>query len=161
MVPILNSGRLIIRMPRVSPTSVQVVLAPTYDIDLIWHTHQLRPQRYCADTVGLLGFVYAHDDSMQDRSAGSSLNNAHDEVRKRWSLQYNDEFNTPGGMFRGEPPSRLSAALHDPNALLALFSDAVLHGTKFQISSITCTMQNPMSSLLIQYGHDTGPLPRD
>ena len=32
-------------------------LVPCYDIDLVWHTHQVHPALYYGDTMGLLGFV--------------------------------------------------------------------------------------------------------
>ena len=32
-------------------------LVPCYDIDLVWHTHQVHPALYYSDTMNLLGFV--------------------------------------------------------------------------------------------------------
>ena len=40
---------------------------------------QVHPQEYNADMVSILGFVLKHDDSVNDRSENSKLNNA-DEV---------------------------------------------------------------------------------
>merc|ERR1711994_625111 len=31
-------------------------LVPCYDIDLVWHTHQVHPQAYQCDTTAILGF---------------------------------------------------------------------------------------------------------
>lgn len=42
-------------------------LVPCYDIDLIWHSHQLSTLHYSKETSGILGFVLKHDDSVNDR----------------------------------------------------------------------------------------------
>ncbi|XP_076883208.1 glycine-rich domain-containing protein 1-like [Bidens hawaiensis] len=41
-------------------------IVPTYDIDLIWHTHQLSPRSYCKDVMALVGQVLHHDDNDTD-----------------------------------------------------------------------------------------------
>lgn len=38
-----------------------VPLAPTHDIDMMWHLHMLHPVAYAADCERLLGFVLDHD----------------------------------------------------------------------------------------------------
>ncbi len=48
-------------------------VTPMYDIDVIWHTHQLHPLAYAKDMTNILGYVMNHDDSDQDRNAGSKL----------------------------------------------------------------------------------------
>ena len=50
-------------------------VTPMYDIDVIWHTHQLHPVAYAADMTSLLGYVMNHDDSDQNRNSGSKLSN--------------------------------------------------------------------------------------
>ena len=42
-------------------------LVPCYDMDLVWHTHQVHPVEYQRDTAAILGFVLKHDDSVNDR----------------------------------------------------------------------------------------------
>ena len=37
--------------------SVKRFCVPTYDIDLIWHSHQLYPAAYCKDLTTILGKV--------------------------------------------------------------------------------------------------------
>ena len=37
-------------------------LAPTVPIDLVWHAHQQRPERYGAECVGIAGRFLDHDD---------------------------------------------------------------------------------------------------
>ena len=45
----------------------QQFLVPCYDIDLMWHTHQVNTLHYSNDTTAILGFVLKHDDSVNDR----------------------------------------------------------------------------------------------
>ena len=45
---------------------------------------QVHPQEYQADLQAILGFVLKHDDSVNDRSDGSKLNNADENTRKLW-----------------------------------------------------------------------------
>ena len=79
-------------------------LVPCYDMDLVWHAHQVHPQDYQADCQNILGFVLKHDDSVNDRTEGSKLNNADEHTRKLWFDEFNVPFARPGSMFRGKPP---------------------------------------------------------
>ena len=84
-------------------------LCPCYDIDLVWHTHQVHPLLYQRDTNSILGFVLKHDDSVNDRAEGSKLNNADEVTRALWLKRFSVPFARPGSMFRGNPPyGRLS-----------------------------------------------------
>jgi hypothetical protein len=51
-------------------TDSKFFLVPTYDIDLIWHAHQLNPIAYSDDMTRILGKVLNHDDSDSDRTPG-------------------------------------------------------------------------------------------
>ncbi len=82
----------------------KVFLVPCYDIDLIWHTHQLHPLKYREDTHSLLGRVLNHDDSVNDRSPGSKLNQSDDITRELWKETFREDFRVSGAMFRGESP---------------------------------------------------------
>ena len=79
-------------------------LVPCYDMDLVWHAHQVHPQDYQADCQNILGFVLKHDDSVNDRNAGSKLNNADDVTRRLWQDLFKVPFARPGSMFRSNPP---------------------------------------------------------
>ena len=79
-------------------------LVPCYDIDLVWHTHQVHPHAYQRDTKAILGIVLKHDDSVTDRQQGSKLSNSDEETRKLWRSRFNVPFARPGSMFRGNPP---------------------------------------------------------
>eukprot|EP00250_Pteridium_aquilinum_P030037 c40544_g1_i1 orf=2-748(-) len=43
-------------------TNFKVFLVPTYDIDLMWHAHQMNPIAYREDLTNILGRVLEHDD---------------------------------------------------------------------------------------------------
>ena len=52
-----------------------------YDVDVVWHTHQLHPVAYAADMTSILGYVMNHDDTDQSRKSGSKLNNVSDQYQ--------------------------------------------------------------------------------
>jgi len=80
------------------------ILVPCYDIDMMWHTHQLHPAAYKHDTTKVLGQTLVHDDSVNDRTAGSTLVRADQKSRDLWKDHFGDTLMTFGAMFRGEPP---------------------------------------------------------
>lgn len=82
------------------------LLAPCYDFDLVWHSHQLHHSAYVKDTSSLLGVILNHDDSINDRSPGSRLDQANQAIQPLWRRVYGDSFFHPGGMYRGPPPSK-------------------------------------------------------
>ena len=94
----LESYKKFIYLSKLNPNAF---IVPTYSIDLIWHTHQLEPESYVNDTIKLLGHIFAHDDSVNDRSTGSRLNTSFDLTCDLWKKEYNQEYFSSGGMFRG------------------------------------------------------------
>lgn len=81
-------------------------LVPCYDIDLIWHSHQLHPINYQKDTKKLFNRVFNHDDTVNDRSPNSKLSLSDIVTRNLWIKTYNETFSMYGAMYRGEPPER-------------------------------------------------------
>lgn len=79
------------------------VIVPTYDIDAAWHVHMLHPQRYVKCCRKLFGDFFKHDDSMNDRTEGSSLNRQWDITRSLWYETYKSPMPRPGAMWRGNP----------------------------------------------------------
>ena len=79
-------------------------LVPCYDIDLVWHTHQLHPADYRKVTKAVLGRLLVHDDTDSDRNPGSKLNVATYKTRLLWQQEYQEPFNTFGAMYRGDSP---------------------------------------------------------
>ncbi|URD80963.1 hypothetical protein MUK42_02034 [Musa troglodytarum] len=80
---------------------------PTYDIDLIWHSHQLHPASYCNDMIKLLGKVLEHDDTDSDRSKGKKLDVGFSETTKQWEDTYGLRYWRAGTMYRGKVPSQV------------------------------------------------------
>lgn len=79
-------------------------LVPCYDIDLIWHSHQLNPIVYEIDMKKIIGHLFNHDDTVNDRSEGSKLAVADNRTRENWRGFYNENFALFGAMYRGAPP---------------------------------------------------------
>ncbi|KAI2495980.1 Glycine-rich domain-containing protein-like [Fragilaria crotonensis] len=84
---------------------LQSVLVPTYQIDLMWHTHILSSiGDYNKDCIAIMGQTFHHDDSLTDRSDGGVLDIAYKATAQLWREEYNSEYVVCGGMYRGEPP---------------------------------------------------------
>lgn len=84
-------------------------LVPTYDIDLMWHTHQLDPLAYRIDTLQILGIVLDHDDSDTGRHEGSKLSTCFEATKQLWEETYSLPYEKAGAMYRGETPTPLPA----------------------------------------------------
>ena len=84
--------------------NMDLFLVPCYDFDLIWHSHQLHPLIYKQDTAAVLGQMFNHDDSVNDRSANSKLSRCDANTRDLWKKFFTEEFALCGAMFRGDPP---------------------------------------------------------
>jgi Glycine-rich domain-containing protein-like/WWE domain len=82
-------------------------LVPTYQCDLMWHTHMLYSTvLYNSDCRRIRGALFHHDDSLTDRSAGGKLDLAYAATCRLWQSTYGKgDYAVPGGMYRGEPPS--------------------------------------------------------
>lgn len=83
----------------------KMFLVPCYDIDLVWHTHQLHPGIYKTNTEKLLGRLFNHDDTVNDRSPDSKLSKADLETRELWRKTFDETFSMYGAMYRGDPPA--------------------------------------------------------
>uniref|UniRef100_A0A5B7BIP7 Glycine-rich domain-containing protein 1 n=1 Tax=Davidia involucrata TaxID=16924 RepID=A0A5B7BIP7_DAVIN len=89
--------------------SIKCFCVPTYDIDLIWHSHQLHPVSYCKDLVEVLGKVLEHDDTDSDRTKGKKLDSGFSETTKQWEDTFGSRYWRAGAMYRGSAPSPLVA----------------------------------------------------
>ncbi|CAE7880491.1 GRDP1, partial [Symbiodinium necroappetens] len=75
---------------------------PTYDVDCIWHAHQLHPWKYEEETAELCGRLLPHDDSVNDRSSGSQLSVRWEQTKQAWKEIFRDEGPyRSGSMYRG------------------------------------------------------------
>lgn len=85
--------------------SIRCFCVPTYDIDLIWHTHQLHPVSYCKDLDEVLGKILEHDDMDSDRSKGKKLDTGFSGTTKQWEGTFGTRYWKAGAMYRGSEPS--------------------------------------------------------
>ncbi|XVF61462.1 hypothetical protein PTKIN_Ptkin08bG0131200 [Pterospermum kingtungense] len=90
---------------------------PTYDIDLIWHTHQLHPVSYCKDLNKALGKILEHDDTDSDRTKGKKLDVGFSGTTKQWEETFGIRYWKAGAMYRGSSPSPLTAIPYIPEIL--------------------------------------------
>ncbi|XP_045187309.2 uncharacterized protein LOC123545092 [Mercenaria mercenaria] len=97
----------------------QDFLVPCYDIDLIWHTHQLNPLVYREDMVRIIGHLFNHDDNVGGRSEDSKLNNAGKQTSENWKTLYDESYSLFGAMYRGKSPM---GRLHN-TSIISLNSD--------------------------------------
>ena len=77
-------------------------IVPMYDVDLIWHTHQLKHNAYKHETEAILGKMLNHDDTTNDRNANSKLVESDANTRQLWLAAYNEQFPIAGAMYRGK-----------------------------------------------------------
>lgn len=82
-----------------------VPLVPTYQIDLMWHTHMLKSINvYNQDCIRIAGQRFNHDDSLNDRVEGGALDTSFQDTMRLWKEVYGIPYAVEGGMYRGEPP---------------------------------------------------------
>mmetsp|Transcript_8187 Transcript_8187/g.23520 ORF Transcript_8187/g.23520 Transcript_8187/m.23520 type:complete len:848 (+) Transcript_8187:28-2571(+) len=83
-----------------------IIIIPTYQIDLHWHTHILSSTRaYRRDCESIIGYVMHHDDSLDDRTVGGVLDTSFGDTKSLWRQMYGEDYHCDGGMYRGEPPA--------------------------------------------------------
>jgi hypothetical protein len=83
-----------------------IIIVPTYQIDLMWHTHMLASLTlYYKDCQEILGYPLHHDDSLNDRIEGGKLDVAFQATKALWLEEYGEPYFVSGGMYRGEPPT--------------------------------------------------------
>jgi hypothetical protein len=96
-------------------------LVPTYQIDLMWHTHILTKfAAYNKDCIELMGTTLNHDDSLNDRSEGSDLEKAFNVTKGLWKDTFGADYVVDGGMYRGEPPPQYVFASKLPQSALRI-----------------------------------------
>ena len=81
----------------------KVFMVPCYDVDLIWHTHQLHPVPFNQTTKEFLGKLLHHDDTETDRAPGSKVYDSEMKSRDLWEAE-GLSFYKSGDMYRGEQP---------------------------------------------------------
>lgn len=87
-----------------APANVDMIV-PTFQIDLIWHTHiACSIPDYNRDCFAIIGERFNHDDSYTDREEGSDLDVGFKSTCDLWQRTYETEYTVQGAMYRGEPP---------------------------------------------------------
>ncbi|QRW11330.1 dammaradiene synthase [Ceratobasidium sp. AG-Ba] len=85
------------------------MLVPTLDIDLAWHTHQLKHEAYRTQTLSILGKFVDHDDKIEE----NKLSDAYDQTAKYWEQRFGVPYHVCGCI---HPPPRKSV---DPVAAIS------------------------------------------
>ncbi|TVU24119.1 hypothetical protein EJB05_26517 [Eragrostis curvula] len=91
---------------------MQLFRVPTYDVDLMWHTHQLHPVTYRNDMLKLLGRVLEHDDTDADRSEGKKLDVGFTGTTEQFESTFGVRYWKAGAMYRGNLPSPVTSTPH-------------------------------------------------
>jgi Glycine-rich domain-containing protein-like len=90
---------------------LNVILVPTYQIDVMWHTHILSSvSDYNKDCISIMKSTMYHDDSINDREIGGLLDVSFASTKKLWKSTYGTQYVVRGGMYRGEPPPQYFSA---------------------------------------------------
>ncbi|KAL9241671.1 hypothetical protein vseg_015754 [Gypsophila vaccaria] len=85
--------------------AVKCFCVPTYDVDLMWHTHQLHPDAYCKDLTAMVGRVLHHNDTVSDRSPGKPLYTGFAQITQLWDEVFGKSYWKAGTLHRGNSPS--------------------------------------------------------
>jgi hypothetical protein len=113
-----NYARFLLLKPKA--IEQRITLVPTFQIDLMWHTHMLTSmEQYDADCLRLMGSKLYHDDSLTDRSDGEILDVSYRATQDLWQKEYGTDYAVCGGMYRGEPPEEY----YSPNTSAWTFPD--------------------------------------
>ena len=76
-------------------------IVPCYDIDLMWHTHQLENVAYRNDCMKLVGRLINHDDTDTDRGENSNLKISFKKTCELWKTAYKEKYEIYGTLSRG------------------------------------------------------------
>lgn len=94
-----------IKFIRLLPMKQHKYIVPTYQIDLVWHTHILSSgYQYHNDNMDINGYILDHNDTLNVRTVGGELDTNFRDTVKLWWDVYNERYYVKGGMYRGEPP---------------------------------------------------------
>ena len=90
---------------RIKRSHPDVVMVPSYDVELMWHAHQLHPVNYRQTTTELLGKPLHQDDTETGRKPGSMLYEPELTTRSAgvWEAE-GLQFVKSGAAYRGDPP---------------------------------------------------------
>lgn len=108
--------------------SIESSYVPTYDIELMWRSHQLNPVAYRKDTVELLGKFLQHDQYIHTDSH-TRHGEAFTETRKQWESIFGQRYWRAGAMGRDElvtpRPSNCQIEVDDTQQSMQLMLEVV------------------------------------
>lgn len=108
--------------------SIESSCVPTYDIELMWRSHQLNPVAYRKDTVELLGNFLQHDQDIHTDSH-TRHGEAFTETRKQWESIFGQRYWRAGAMGRDElvtpRPSNCQIQVDDTQQSMQLMLEVV------------------------------------
>eukprot|EP00271_Cylindrocystis_brebissonii_P020139 TRINITY_DN653_c0_g1_i1.p1 TRINITY_DN653_c0_g1~~TRINITY_DN653_c0_g1_i1.p1 ORF type:complete len:1019 (-),score=176.43 TRINITY_DN653_c0_g1_i1:385-3441(-) len=81
-------------------------LVPTYDIDLLWHTHQRFPNAYARDTVAIVGKVIRHEEE-ENRTEGQRLAEGFSFSQVLWEKLFGTTYIRAGTLYCGKSPKEV------------------------------------------------------
>ena len=122
-------------------------IVPCYDIDLLWHAHQLNPWAYKHDMMKYIGNLFNHDDNVTDRSKGSKLNNADTKTREHWKRVFNEGFSLFGAMYRGFPQEGFLYQISQDDAYTFATKKSSIHLEKM---SLQCSGRQTLNKIKLK-----------
>lgn len=139
---------------RIKERSIKSFSVPTYDIDLIWHTHQLHPVSYCNDLLNIMGKILEHDDTDSDRTKGNKLDVGFSGTTKNFEEMYGCRYWRAGAMYRGSAPSPLRTTPYlFSSELKDIISDEDKHIVHIRESKVIEVMLQFVSIKYLQEEH--------
>ena len=84
----------------------KAILVPTYEIDLMWHTHMTSGsfKDYYSDCQTICGRLIDHDDDFGDGNREGVLGDSFLETARLWKKAYGTKDYAKNGGYRGPPP---------------------------------------------------------
>ncbi|CAF3588088.1 unnamed protein product [Rotaria sp. Silwood1] len=80
--------RVIAHPEMTQQAKIDEIIVPTFDIDLIWHTHMRFPLSYQNTSKALCGFLLDHDDSLEN----DILVDAYQKTAEQWKMTYKVDY---------------------------------------------------------------------
>lgn len=77
--------------------SINFLCVLTYDIDLIWRSHQLYPLHYCKDLTTVFGRMLDHNDCDFD---ATKIKTRFRQIMKLWKETFGRQYKTISSMYR-------------------------------------------------------------
>ena len=90
-------------LKRLHPDVFHGSMVPCYDIELIWHAHQLHPLNYRQTITEVLVTPLHHDDTVRSRTPAANFYDTEVKTRALWEAA-GLQFAKAGAIYRGDPP---------------------------------------------------------